>query len=83
MGFERWTGSDPPYGAPLDPEDVEGGGHDVSIDGYEDQPDGSTVFWVASSWGATDFGIKGRIRCSEAWLNDRQNGDLCVLAVKG
>jgi Papain family cysteine protease len=81
MGFENWNAGDPPYGAPLDSNDPQGGGHDVHIDGYEMQPNGSCVFLVANSW-STSWGDAGRIRVTEAWLNDAQAGDLCVLAIK-
>jgi hypothetical protein len=80
MGFENWVPGDAPYGAPINSNDPQGGGHDVHGDGYEMQPNGSCVFLVANSWGP--WGDAGRIRCSEAWLNDPQAGDLCVLAVK-
>jgi len=53
---------------PLDPPTSNiAGGHAMVIEGYHDQPNGSTVWDILNSWTA-DFGINGRVKFSDAYV---------------
>lgn len=76
--FENWRKGDAPYGAPKNPNDPEGGGHDVAVDGYDTLSNGKTVFIIANSWG-TEWGDHGRILVSEDFITDQQVSDIYVI----
>lgn len=75
MGFERWKRGDAPYGAPVNPNDPDGGGHWIVIDGYDTRQDGSTVFIPANSW-SESWGDHGRCLVLEDFMLDPQVSDI-------
>lgn len=78
--FEDWTPSQGPIGAPKDPNDPNGGGHALAVDGYDTRADGSRILTVANSW-ATDWGDAGRFTAAPAWIEADGAGDIYVLSV--
>ena len=65
--FENWEPSQPPYGAPVNPQDPAGGLHYVCVLAATLGTDGKYVFKVRNSWSA-QWGSNGDFLASEAWL---------------
>ena len=55
------------------------GGHAMALCGYCDQPDGSTIYKVANSWGK-DWGEAGFFWMSEAYLTSPMTNDLWIVS---
>jgi hypothetical protein len=78
--FEDWTPSQGPIGAPRNPNDPNGGGHALCIDGYDTTQLGRRILTVANSW-AEDWGDHGRFLAAPEWITNDQAGDIYVLSV--
>lgn len=76
--FENWKAGDAPYGAPVNPEDSEGGGHYTCVLAAT-LTNGLYVFTVRNSWSAS-WGANGNFLATEEWLTNPQVSDVYAIA---